>query len=222
MKECLLTVIVGAMALLAGCGDKECFVVTRDAHGIRKDAPVVWRDAYVGAVSAVETAAEGTRISLDVRKPFDGQIRAGVSARIVNDANIHSGPFVLLVGGRDESMPLLEGGVQIPEARTTDELKDQAAGFLGWWRGSSHLGEKAGGGILLVLLIVLRFVKRMVKLLIKLLILATIAIVVLVTRNDWKEYQQRAESALSGAREIGNWTMEHAGKVKAALDAVGK
>lgn len=218
MKEGLLTAIVGAIALLSGCGDKECYVLSQDAKGIAAKAPVVWQDAYVGAVSSVEAEAGWTRVSLDMRKPFDEQIRAGVSARIVNDASISPKPFVLLIGGKDASMPVLADGVQIPEAKATDELKDQAAGFMGWLKGSSHVGETAGGGLLLVLLVVLKFVKKLVKLLIKLLILAVIVVTILVTRGDWKSYQARAEAALSGARELKSWTGENAGRIKSALE----
>lgn len=218
MKEGLLTAIVGAIALLSGCGDKECYVMSQDAKGIASRAPVVWQDAYVGAVSSVETEAGWTKVLLDLKKPFDEQIRAGVSARIVDDASISPKPFVLLIGGKDASMPVLADGAQIPEAKPLDEMKEQASGFMGWLKGSAHAGEKAGGIALLVLLGVLKFVKRMVKLLIKLLILAVVVVTILVMRGDWKSYQARAEAALSGARELKSWTVENAGKVKAALE----
>lgn len=218
MKEGLLTAIVGAIALLSGCGDKECYVMSQDAKGIAPKAPVVWQDAYVGSVSSVESEAEWTRVSLDLKKPFDEQIRAGVSARIVDDASISPKPFVLLIGGKDASMPVLADGAQIPEAKPLDEMKAQASGFMGWLKGSAHTGEKAGGIALLVLLGVLKFVKKLVKLLIKLLILAVIVVTVLVTRDDWKNYQTRAEAALSGARELKNWTVENAGRIKSVLE----
>lgn len=207
-----------AMALLAGCGDKECYVVSKDAKGIVPKAPVVWQDAYVGTVSSVEAEAGWTRIALGLKKPFDEQIRAGVSARVVDDASISPQPFVLLVGGKDASMPVLTEGAQIPEAKATDELKDQAAGFMGWLKGSSHVGETAGGGLIVVLLLVLKFVKKLAKLMIKLLILAVIVVTILVARGDWKRYQARAEAAISGARELKSWTVENAGKVKSALE----
>lgn len=204
--------------LFAGCGDKECYVMSRDAKGLAPKAPIVWQDAYVGSVSSVEAESGWTRVSLGLKKPFDEQVRAGVSARIVNDASISPKPFVLLIGGKDMAMPVLADGAQIPEAKATDELKDQAAGFMGWLKGSSHVGETAGGGLLLVLLLVLKFVKKMVKLLIKLLILAVVVVTILVMRGDWKSYQARAEAALSGARELKSWTVENAGKVRAALE----
>ena len=217
MKRILLCYPLLA-ALLSGCGDKECYVMSQDAKGIVPKAPIVWQDAYVGTVSSVETEDGWTKVALDLKKPFDERIRAGVSARIVNDASISPKPFVLLIGGRDAAMPVLADGAQIPEARATDELKDQAAGFMGWLKGSSHVGETAGGGLLLVLLLVLKFVKKMVKLLIKLVILAVVVVTVLVMRGDWKSYQARADAALSGARELKSWTVENAGKVKAALE----
>lgn len=217
MKECLLTAIVGAM-LLSGCGDKECYMMSQGAKGIVPKAPIVWQDAYVGSVSSVEAESGWTKVALDLKKPFDEQIRAGVSARIVNDASISPKPFVLLIGGKDVTMPVLADGAQIPEAKATDELKDQAAGFMGWLKGSSHVGETAGGGLIVVLLLVLKFVKKLVKLLIKLLILAVVVVTILVTRGDWKSYQARAEAAISGARELKSWTVENAGKVKAALE----
>lgn len=217
MKECLLTAIVGAM-LLSGCGDKECYVMSQDPKGIAPKAPIVWQDAYVGSVSYVESESGWAKVSLGLKKPFDEQIRAGVSARIVNDASLSPKPFVLLIGGKDMAMPVLADGAQIPEAKATDELKDQAAGFMGWLKGSSHVGETAGGGLLLVLLLVLKFVKKLVKLLIKLLILAVVVVTILVMRGDWKSYQARAEAALSGARELKSWTVENAGKVKSALE----
>lgn len=204
--------------LFAGCSDKECYVMSQDAKGIAPTAPIVWQDAYVGSVSSVEAESGWVKVSLGLRKPFDEQIRAGVSARIVDDASISPKPFVLLIGGKDASMPALADGVQIPEAKATDEFKDQAAGFMGWLKGSSHVGETAGGGLLLVLLLVLKFVKKMVKLLIKLLILAVVVVTILVMRGDWKSYQARAEAALSGARELKSWTVENAGKVKSALE----
>lgn len=217
MKRMLVWLPVLAM-LLVGCGDKECYVMSQDAKGIAAKAPIVWQDAYVGVVSSVAAEAGWTKVSLGLKKPFDEQIRAGVSARIVNDASISPKPFVLLVGGKDMAMPVLADGAQIPEAKATDELKDQAAGFMGWLKDSSHVGETAGGGLLLVMLIVLKFVKKMVKLLIKLLILAVVVVTVLVMRGDWKIYQARAEAALSGARELKSWTLENAGKVKSALE----
>ena len=217
MKRMFAWVPVLAM-LLSGCGDKECYVMSQDAKGIASRAPVVWQDAYVGTVSSVEAEAGWTKVSLDLKKPFDEQIRAGVSAQIVNDASISPKPFVLLIGGRDASMPVLADGAQIPEAKATDELKDQAAGFMGWLKGSSHVGEMTGGGLLAALIIALRFFGKMVKLLIKLLILAVVVVTILVTRGDWKSYQARAEAALSGARELKSWTVENAGKVKAAIE----
>ena len=200
--------------LLAGCGDTDCYIVSRDAKGIKAKAPVVWQDAYVGAVSEVAEDPQGTKIALGIKSEFAEKIHAGVAARIVLDDKISAAPFVLLVGGNNTEMPILAGGAQIPEAAATAEIKNGFDGFIQWAKNSSHTAEKTGGGLLVILLVILRFVKKMVKMLIKLLILVVIVLTILITKQDWSAYRERFSAAFESFQSAQSWVSEHSESLK--------
>lgn len=92
------------MLLLAGCGEKNCYFVTKDSQDLQVGAKVVWYDAYVGKVDAIEFDEGGFRVSVKFSKKFNDQIHDGVAGRIVNDPKISSRAFVLLVS-KDVQVP---------------------------------------------------------------------------------------------------------------------
>lgn len=206
--------------LFAGCGEKGCFVVSQDAKGIQAKAPVLWQDAYVGTVSSVEVQGNGTKVSLDVKSEFADKIRAGVAARIVLDDKFGGTPFVLLVGGKDATMPPLADGAQIPEASPVAQAKEGLAGFMDWFRGSAHMGEKAGGGVLLVLCAALAFVKKVVKLIIKVLILGVLILIVFFAKNDWASYKEKISTTKEQVQSAQAWMTEHSETLKKLLQQV--
>ena len=99
MNRAFLSVMAGAVLLLSGCGEKECFFVSQDGKSLAPNAPVVWYDAYVGKVESVEPAAGGVKVSFRLNKKYNDEIRDGVAGRVVNDPKISPKAFVLLVGG---------------------------------------------------------------------------------------------------------------------------
>ena len=105
--------LVGTM-FLSGCGGKTCFFLTKEADGVQAGAPVVWYNAFVGKVATVGTEEGATRVEIAFDGRYAKAIHDGVAARVVSDPGISPRPFVLLVGGKDESRPLLGSGVQIP------------------------------------------------------------------------------------------------------------
>lgn len=212
--------ILGLALALAGCGEKGCFVVAKDAKGIQAKAPVVWQDAYAGQVLSVAQHSSGSRVSLELKKEFAGRIHAGVVARIVHDDKISGEPFILLVGGNDASMPLLDEGAQIPEANAVAEIKNGFAAFMQWVSNTSHTSEKVGCGLLLVLLVVLRFVKKVVKLLVKLLILIVLLLVVVLANRDWSDYRTKVVSASEQCKTAQTWVSDHAESLKKAVQQV--
>ena len=124
------------MLLLVGCGEKNCYFVTKDSQDLQVGAKVVWYDAYVGKVDAIESDEGGFRVSVKFSKKFNDQIHDGVAGRIVNDPKISSRAFVLLVGGRDSSRPPIEGGVEIPESKPGNAVQEGFAAFVDWLKTS--------------------------------------------------------------------------------------
>ena len=220
-KGMMVTMVVAAMMLLlTGCSEKKCFFVSQDGKSLVANAPVVWYDAYVGHVDALEAVAEGTKVSVRLNKKFAGEIRDGVAGRVVNDPKISPKAFVLLVGGRDKDRSLVENGAQIPESRATNAISEGFSAFVEWLKGSKRDELVIVGIVLLVLFVLLKFVAKLIKLAVFVAILCVIVYVYLSANIGWDNYKEQLSAAKEAAHETGVWLQQHGGKLHDVLNSV--
>ena len=208
-----------ALLLFAGCKEKTCFFLAGDAEGVQEGAPVVWYNAFVGKVSAVGAEEGANRVEI----AFDGKhadsIHEGVVARVVSDPGISPRPFVLLVGGKDESRPVLGSGIQIPESKPANAVQEGASSFLDWLKTSRPEELKVVVGLLLILGILCKFVRSMFRMAILAGIVALIAYAVFNTRSEWDNYRDTLENAKALSVEAKDWVLQHGDKLQAVLEA---
>ena len=213
-----MAVLVG-MLLLSGCGGKTCFFLTKEADGVQAGAPVVWYNAFVGKVATVGTAEGAARVEIAFEGRYANAIHDGVAARVVSDPGISPRPFVLLVGGKDESRPLLGSGVQIPESRPGNAMQEGFASFVDWLKTSRPEELKVVVGLLVVLGILCRFVRKMFRLAVIAGIAGLIAYAVISTRSEWDNYRNTLENAKSLSAEARDWVLQHGDKLQSVLEA---
>ena len=206
------------MLLLVGCGEKNCYFVTKDSQDLQVGAKVVWYDAYVGKVDSIEFDDGGFKVSVKFSKKFNDQIHDGVAGRIVNDPKISSRAFVLLVGGRDASRPPIECGAEIPESKSGNVVQEGFAAFVDWLRNSRADELKIVGVALLILLVLLKFVSKMLKFAIFVGILGAIGYVCVSANIGWDNYKERLSSAQKAAHEAKEWIQQHGEKLHAILE----
>lgn len=216
----LMSIATVVMLLLAGCGEKKCFFVSQEGKALVPDAPVVWYDAYVGRVDALEAVAEETKVSFRLNKKFAEEIRDGVAGRVVNDPKISPKAFVLLVGGRDKSRSLVENGAQIPESRATNAISEGFSAFVEWLKGSKRDELVIVGIVLLVLFVLLKFVAKLIKLAVFVAILCVIVYACLSANIGWDNYKEQLSTAKAAAQEAGNWLQQYGGKLHDVLNSV--
>lgn len=218
MKKITMAILGVAILLLAGCGEKKCFFVSQDGMALRPGAPVVWYDAYVGKVSAVDGAENGAKVSICLDKKYAEEIRDGVAARVVNDPKISSKAFVLLVGGRDKERSLVSSGAQIPESRPTNAVSEGFSSFVDWLRNSRADELKIVGVTLLILFVLLKFVSKMFKFILFFGILCAIGYVCVTMNVDWSNYKERLSNVKETAYEAKAWLQQHGEKLHAILE----
>lgn len=206
------------MLLLAGCGEKSCYFVTKDSQGLQVGAKVVWYDAYVGKVDAIEADEGGFRVSVKFSKKFNDQIHDGVAGRIVNDPKISPQAFVLLVGGRDASRPAIEGGEEIPESKPGNAVQEGFSSFVDWLKNSRADELKILGAFLLIVFVLLKFVSKMFKFILFLGILAAIGYVCVTANIGWSNYKDKLVNIKATAQEAKDWLQQHGEKLHVILE----
>ena len=210
--------VVAAILLFAGCGEKKCFFVAQGGKSVQPGAPVVWYDAYVGKVDAIESAENGAKVLICLGKKFAGEIRDGVAGRVVNDPKISPKAFVLLVGGKDKDRSLVEDGAQIPESRPTNAVSEGFSAFVDWLKNSRADELKIVGVALLILFVLLKFVSKMFKLVLFVGILCAIGYVCVSANVGWGSYKERIANAAESAQEAKAWLQQHGEKLHAILE----
>ena len=211
-------VVLGVAMLLAGCGEKKCFFVTQDGKSVQPGAPVVWYDAYVGKVDAVESADGGDKVSICLDKKYAEEIRDGVAGRVVNDPGISQKAFVLLVGGRDKDRPLVSAGAQIPESKPANVVSEGFSAFVDWLKNSRADELKIVGVALLILFVLLKFVSKMFKFVLFVGILCAIGYVCVSANVGWDNYREQLSSAQKTAQEAKAWLQQHGEKLHTILE----
>lgn len=214
----LFGLVAAMMLLLTGCGEKNCYFVTKDSQDLQVGAKVVWYDAYVGKVDAIEADEGGFRVSVKFSEKFNDQIHYGVAGRIVNDPKISSRAFVLLVGGRDSSRPTIEGGVEIPESKPGDAVQEGFAAFVDWLKTSRADKLKVVGVVLLIMFALLKFVSKTFKFLLFLGIVGAIGYVCVTANVDWSNYKERFANIKETAQEAKEWVQQHGEKLHVILE----
>ena len=210
--------VVAGMLLLAGCGEKKCFFVSQDGMALQPGAPVVWYDAYVGKVEAVETAENGAKVSICLDKKYAEDIRDGVAGRVVNDPKISHTAFVLLVGGRDKERSLVSSGAQIPESRPANAVSEGFSSFVDWLRNSRADELKIVCVALLILFVLLKFVSKMFKLILFVVIVCAIGYLCVTVNVGWNNYKERLANVKETAQEAKSWLQQHGEKLHAVLE----
>ena len=218
MKRCMMALLAMTVILVAGCGEKKCFFVSQDGKALAHKAPVVWYDAYVGHVDALEEVAEGTKVSVCLNKKFAEEIRDGVAGRVVNDPKIAPKAFVLLVGGRDKERSLVENGAQIPESKPVNAVSEGFSSFVEWLKNSRADELKIVGVALLIFLVLLKFVGKMFKFVLFVGILCAIGYVCLTANIDWSKYKERLSNMAETAQEAKAWLQQHGEKLHTILE----
>ena len=218
MKKKTIVSISAVLLLLAGCGEKKCFFVSQDGKSVQPGAPVVWYDAYVGKVDAVESAEGGAKVSIRLDKKYAEEIHDGVAGRVVNDPGISQKTFVLLVGGRDKDRPLVRAGAQIPESKPTNVVSEGFSAFVDWLRNSRADELKIVGVALLILFVLLKFVSKMIKFVIFVGILCAIGYVCVSVNVGWDNYKAHIANAKDTAQEAKAWLQQHGEKLHAILE----
>lgn len=218
MKKMSLMTAVAALLLLAGCGEKKCFFVSQDGKSVQPGAPVVWYDAYVGKVDAVESVEAGSKVTICLDKKYAEEIHDGVAGRVVNDPSISQKSFVLLVGGKDKERPLVSAGAQIPESKPTNVVSEGFSAFVDWLRNSRADELKIVGIALLILFALLKFVSKMLKFVLFVGIICAIGYVCVSTNIGWDNYKARIANAKDTAQEAKAWLQQHGEKLHAILE----
>ena len=218
MKKTLLMIMAAAAVLLTGCGGKKCHFVSQDGKLLEQGAPVVWYDAYVGKVVSLEEAEGGIRVSVKFGKKYDDQIHDGVAGRIVNDPKISPNAFVLLIGGKDSTRPVLENDVQIPESRPGNAVTEGFSAFVDWLKNSRADELKIVGGILLIIFVLIKFVSKMFKFVLFLGLLAAIGYVCVTSSVGWSGYKEKIANAKETAQEAKAWLLQHGEKLHTILE----
>lgn len=217
MKKVMM--LVAAALLLAGCGEKKVFFVSQEGNALQKGASVVWYDAYVGRVRALEDVADGTKVSVGLGKKFAEEIRDGVTGRVVNDPKISPKAFVLLVGGRDKDRSLVEDGAQIPESKPGNAIGEGFSAFVEWLKNSRAERLVVAGVVVLALFVFVKFVGKLLKFVFFLGILGVIGYMCLSTNADWGKYKGRLATVKESAQEAKTWLQQHGEKLHAILKA---
>jgi len=208
-----------AMLLLVGCGEKKCFFVSQEGKSLKKGAPVVWYDAYVGRVDSLDEVADGTKVSVCLEKKFAEEIRDGVAGRVVNDPKISPRAFVLLVGGRDKERSLVENGAQIPESKPTNAVSEGFSAFVDWLKNSRADELKVVCVALLIVFALFKFVSKMLKFVLFVCVLCAIGYVCVSANVGWDNYREQLSSAQKTAHEAKAWLQQHGEKLHAILEA---
>ncbi len=209
MKRCMMALLAMTAMLVAGCGEKKCFFVTQDGNGLAVGAPVVWYDAYVGRVEALEEVADGTKVSFCLDKKFGEEIRDGVAGRVVNDLKISPRAFVLLVGGRDGDRSLVSDGSQIPESKATGILAEGFSAFMKWLKESRSDELIVTAVVVLVLFVLLKFVGKILKFVFFVCIILTIVYFCVTANIDWGKHKQSVAHVKEKAMEAKDWLQQN-------------
>lgn len=219
MKKTVLLVaaVVAMMLLLAGCGGKKCFFVSQDGKLLKKDAPVVWYDSYVGRVEDLEETDEGTKVTFRINKKFAGEIHDGVAGRVVNKPEISPNAFVLLVRGRDKDRSVVDNGAQIPESREAGAFKEGFSAFVEWLRSSRTEEVALVCGLIALLCLLLKIVTKMYRFVIIVGILCAAGYLYVTLRTGWDNYKEGLANAKVSAQDAKAWLQQHGEKLGTIL-----
>ena len=86
----LVAAVVAMMLLLTGCGEKNCYFVTKDRQDLQVGAKVVWYDAYVGKVERDGTVRDRSNSYIG-KIESDGTVRDRSNSylgKIENDGTV--------------------------------------------------------------------------------------------------------------------------------------
>ena len=220
-----LSVFAVMLLFLAGCS-KQSYVSVSDPRGIEEGAPVIWYegDAYVGKVSKVKEADGHFQIFIDFQKSYEKSIHAGVKACPLVEPKISNQPILLLVGGKDTTMPILEPGSMIPEI-SLDELQRMKRPNFWEWFGRAKMGITLFFAALILIMFFLCLLKVVAKLVKCGLFVAIIVIVAFYLFNlsgDWKQYQETASKYVQELKieEIRDWLQKRYAGIKENLPGI--
>ena len=226
MNKVMVVCVAAVAMLLAGCGEKKCFFVTRDSRGLKAGANVIWvsggllrEEAIVGKVVALETEEDGTKVFIKFVKKYKNLIHDGVAGCVVVDEKSTPPKVgVLLTGGKDESRPLVEDGDQIPESKEDSVTRDAFSAFVEWLRTSRALELNIVGTALLIILVLLKFVSKRFKFILFLGLLCGIGYVYITVKNDWSSYKERFSNVKTATQEAKTWLLQHGEKLHVILE----
>ena len=213
--------VLAGLLLLTGCGEKMCHFEAQDAAGLTTGAPVMWYDMFVGTVEGIEAmdgGASAVRIRFDSR--YENAIHDGVAARVVADPKIAAKPFVLLVGGKDVTRPVLGRGVRIPESQPGNAVQEGFASFDGWLKGARTEELVVVGGLLGFLTLFFKRIGKFFRRLIVLLIVGLVAYICYTLHSDWQSHKASFADVKAKSQEAADWVVQNGEKLKALLSPI--
>ena len=220
-----LSIFSVMLLLLTGCG-KQSYVSVSDSRGIQEGAPVIWYegDAFVGKVSKVKAVDDHFQIFIEFQKNFEKSIRFGVRACPLQDPKISNQPILLLVGGKDASMPILEPGSQIPEISLSELQRMKQLNFWEWFSGAKMGLTIALAALIVILFIIclLKIVAKLVKIAIYLAIIGIVVFYILNLTGDWENYKEEASKYVKEIKveEIQDWLQKNYSNLKGKIPGV--
>ena len=156
----LIVIVAVVVAIILLTGDKGYFVNVVNPNGVSKGSPVIWQNACVGSVKKLREENGNYTIGFMLASEFKKKIHEDVKACPVKQSNTKVA-VLLLVGGKDESRPLLADGSKVtgiteselPMAQLKDKYTD-LKNFKGW--------NEIVGWIVLVIIICIgyKFIRR--------------------------------------------------------------
>ena len=224
-KYSFLSTFVIMVLLLTGC-EKQSYVSVSDTRGIEEGAPVIWYedDAFVGTVSEVKEIDGQYLIYIEFQENYEESIRSDVKACPLLEPKISDKPILLLVGGKDDTMPLLESGSQIPEISLTEFQRVKLLNFGEWFNAAKMRITLVLIAFMLIFsfICILKIVAKIIKLGLSLAVIAILAIYIFNLSRDWEQYKKQASSYVKEIKneEIQEWLQKRYFRLKENIPEV--
>ena len=128
-KRIFTTLLLAGLILAGGCARHDFSTEVGDPRGVAELSPVMHYEIRVGTISKVRPTESGVRMDIKLDKQFKETFRSDLKACPIKAGKKTGVPTLVLIGGRDATMPLLKRGTMIPEASPLDVGTDSTHRF---------------------------------------------------------------------------------------------
>ena len=180
-----------AVSIFAGCSRSDFSAEVRDTRGVAENAPVIFRDMRVGYVGKVVPTETGFRLEVTLEKPYRDMMRADLRACPLPEGykslwgDVVREPTLVLIGGVNTSLPLLERGAVVSEVTLREvETKTWLTKLLG---NLTHvrIWISLCVGILIIFRFMIKIAKGVVKLAVAAVLIAALLYGAYRIKADW-------------------------------------